>query len=122
MAVFDIIFSQKYALRHGCYHRACISLVWIGIGQTVGLLLYAQFCAIKKFGGEQMDDMLEIKTTIEGVCCDIHGLTSLIHLMWEAVRSGSVGIDEVASSLVSLLILAENVTNNIKDVKEKFVI
>ena len=69
-----------------------------------------------------MDDMLDMKEKIEGVCCDIHNLKSLIHLILEATKGGNVGIDEVASSLVSLLLLAENVTDKVEDIKEKFVI
>lgn len=69
-----------------------------------------------------MDDIVEVKEKIESVCYDIHGLTSLIHIMLEATKGGSVGIDEVASSLVSLLMLAETLTDKIEDAKEKFVI
>lgn len=50
------------------------------------------------------------------------GLTALVHMTLEGIRTDSVGIDEVENAVASLYQLAETITNKIGDINEELVV
>ncbi|HBA96696.1 MAG TPA: hypothetical protein DCZ23_01170 [Lachnospiraceae bacterium] len=71
---------------------------------------------------EENSDMLKIKNQIEWVKGDMDGLTALVHMTLEGIRTDSVGIDEVENAVASLYQLAETITNKIGDINEELVV
>lgn len=71
---------------------------------------------------DENSDMLKIKNQIEWVKGDMDGLTALVHMTLEGIRTDSVGIDEVENAVASLYQLAETITNKIGDINEELVV
>lgn len=71
---------------------------------------------------EENLDMLKIKNQIEWIKGDMDGLTALVHMTLEGIRTDSVGIDEVENAVASLYQLAETITNKIGDINEELVV
>lgn len=66
--------------------------------------------------------MLNIKNQMEWIKNDMDGLTALIHMSLEGIRTDCVGIDEVEHAVASLYQLAEIITNKIGDINKELVI
>lgn len=71
---------------------------------------------------KENSDMLKIKNQIEWIKGDMDGLTALVHMTLEGIRTDSVGIDEVENAVASLYQLAETITNKIGDINEELVV
>lgn len=71
---------------------------------------------------DENSDMLKIKNQIEWVKGDMDGLTALVHMTLEGIRTDSVGIDEVENAVASLYQLAETITNKIGDINKEIVV
>jgi len=71
---------------------------------------------------DENSDMLKIKNQIEWVKGDMDGLTALVHMTLEGIRTDSVGIDEVENAVASLYQLAETITNKKDDINKELVV